>query len=216
MDHESHTPIRGARIAFLGASRALASDSEGRFARDSLGAGSYVLQARALGYVGATWVLEVAAGQVVDRVFELERVPVQLDPVEVVRPPSFAAQRQEEFERRRTRGRGYFITEAQIEATHPRALSDLLRNVPGVRLVCRGASGCTARMARAPLECRPDFVLDGFAATYSTSLDMPTVGIIGIEVYRTLSETPLEFLKTDNMCGTIVIWTRSGPPENHE
>jgi len=30
-------------------------------------------------------------------------------------------------------------------------------------------------------------------------------------VYRTLTETPLEFLKADNLCGTIVIWTRSGP-----
>ena len=31
-----------------------------------------------------------------------------------------------------------------------------------------------------------------------------------IEIYRTLSETPIQFLRTDNQCGTIVIWTRSG------
>jgi len=35
-------------------------------------------------------------------------------------------------------------------------------------------------------------------------------GIMRIEIYRTLSETPIQFLRTDNQCGTIVIWTRSG------
>ena len=49
--------------------------------------------------------------------------------------------------------------------------------------------------------------------TMGHELGAMTVGIIGIEVYRTLSETPLEFLRTDNVCGTIVIWTRSGPNE---
>jgi hypothetical protein len=65
-------------------------------------------------------------------------------------------------------------------------------------------------MARAPRECKPDFVVDGFEASNSTSLDMPTIGITSIEIYRTLSETPAQFLRTDNQCGTIVIWTQSG------
>jgi hypothetical protein len=211
VDRESHTAIRGARIALLGTRRGFASDSEGRFVQDSLAAGNYVLQVRAIGYVGASWVLQLAAGQVRTQDFELERLPVQLDPVTVRRPPSFSEQRRLEFERRRASGRGYFITEDDIERTKPHSLSDLFRNVPGVRLTCRGSSNCAIRMTRAPRECRPDFVLDGFAASNSTSLDMATVGIIGIEVYRTLTETPTEFLKADNLCGTVVIWTRSGP-----
>ena len=127
------------------------------------------------------------------------------------RRPGFAEQRIREFERRRAAARGYFITEQEIAHANPRTLGDLFRSVPGVRMQCRGTAGCRLRMARAARECSPDFVVDGFPATYSTSLDMPTVGIIGIEVYRTLSETPLDFLRTDNVCGTIVIWTRSGP-----
>jgi hypothetical protein len=34
-------------------------------------------------------------------------------------------------------------------------------------------------------------------------------GDYGIEIYRTLSETSMEFLTADNVCGTVVIWTRS-------
>ena len=214
VDQESHAPIRGAHIALLGTLRGFASDSEGRFARDSLGAGNYLLQVRAIGYTGRSWVLQLAEGEVRNDVFELERLPVQLDPVTVRRPPSFSEQRRLEFERRRASGRGYFITENQIERAKPHSLSDLFRTVPGVRLVCRGSSSCSIRMSRAARDCRPDFVLDGFPATNSTSLDMTAVGIIAIEVYRTLSETPLEFLKTDNLCGTIVIWTRSGPSDD--
>jgi len=211
VDRESRNPIRGAHIALLGSRRGFASDSEGRFAQDSLDPGNYLVQVRAIGYVRASWVVQLRMGEVHAEVFELERLAVQLEPVTVERRPGFAAERMREFERRRASGRGHFITADQIEHAKPRALSDLLRNVPGVRLVCRGSASCTIRMSRAARDCRPDFVLDGFPATNSTSLDMPTVGIIGIEVYRTLSETPLEFLKTDNICGTIVLWTRSGP-----
>ena len=38
----------------------------------------------------------------------------------------------------------------------------------------------------------------------------PVIGLIAVEIYRTVTETPLEFLRTDNTCGTIVIWTRKG------
>jgi len=212
VDHESHAPIRGARITLLGTLRRVAADSEGRFARDSLSAGDYVLQVRASGYVGGSWVVQLAEGEVHTDVFELAPLPVLLDPVAVERRPSFAEERRRDFERRRAAGRGYFLTEEQIAQAGPRTLGDLFRNVPGVRMQCRGsAAGCSIRMTRAPRECRPDFVVDGFSATNATSLDMPTIGIIGIEIYRTLSETPLDFLRINNQCGTIVIWTRSGP-----
>ncbi len=212
VDRQSHGPVRGARIALLGTPVGFASDSEGRFARDSLRPGDYLLQVRAIGYAVAAWPLQLGDGEVLHHDFELEPLPVQLDPVLVERQPRFAEQRRREFERRQAEGRGYFITEEQIRQASADMLSDLFRNVPGVRIQCRGsAAGCIVRMARAARECRPDFIVDGFPATYSTSLDMPTTGIIGVEIYRTLSETPLEFVRSNGQCGTIVIWTRSGP-----
>jgi hypothetical protein len=71
--------------------------------------------------------------------------------------------------------------------------------------------GCVVHMLRAPRGCRPDYYMDGFPANNTVNADLPVLGVVGIEVYRTLSETPLEFLRTDNRCGTVVIWTRSGP-----
>ncbi len=212
VDRESRQPVGGARIGLLGIGAELASDSAGRFSHGGLPSGTYVLQVRAIGYSAASWIVEVGEGEVHTEVFELQRLPYVLDPLVVERRPSFSEERRNEFERRRAAGRGYFVTEEAIKRESPRSLADLLRHVPGVRLQCRGSmAGCTVRMARAPRECRPDFVVDGFEASNATSLDMPTIGIIGIEIYRTLSETPLQFLRADNQCGTIVIWTQSGP-----
>jgi hypothetical protein len=209
VDRKSQAPVRNAQAALLGSRRTATSDDQGRFALDSLPAGSYVVQVRALGYTATSWVVDLAAREVLTRVFEVEPLPVQLDPVTVERTPSFAARRRRGFELRRATGRGAFVTQAQIERANARSLGDVLRDVPGVVVLCRGAGRCGIRMARAPAQCRPDFVVDGFPATLSTSLDMPVVGITGIEIYRTLSETPMEFLKSDNVCGTVVIWTRS-------
>ncbi|HXL05527.1 MAG TPA: carboxypeptidase regulatory-like domain-containing protein [Gemmatimonadales bacterium] len=213
VDEHTRLSIRGASIVLFGTTHRATSDSAGRFREDGLAPGTYVLQARSPGYAVGSWTLELADGEVLEREFELAPLPVQLDPVVVERRPSFAEQRLRAFERRRASGRGYFITEQQIQHAQPRTLADLFRNVPGVRLVCRGSSNCIIRMSRAARECRPDFVLDGFPATNSTSLDMPAAGVIGVELYRTLTETPMEFLKADNQCGTIVLWTRSGPSE---
>jgi len=112
------------------------------------------------------------------------------------------------FGERRASARGIYFTEAEIEQTNANRLSDILRSVPGVRLVCR-YSGCRIRMSRS--ECQPDFFIDGLSANNSTSLEMPLIGVIGIEIYRTITETPVDFLRGANTCGTIVIWTRSGP-----
>ena len=211
VDRQTHGPVRGARLALTGTSLGVDSDSAGRFAREGLRAGGYRLEARAIGYAVGSWSVELHGGEILRRDFALEPLPVPLDPVVVEGQPTFAQQRLRDLERRRASGRGYFLSEAQIERAHPRTLADLLRNVPGVRLVCRGSSNCTIRMSRAARECRPDFVLDGFPATNSTTAQLPTVGIIGIEVYRSLSETPQQFIRSDQMCGAIVIWTRSGP-----
>jgi Carboxypeptidase regulatory-like domain len=212
VDRQSREPVRGAAVALLGVRKDLASDSAGQFTHEGLASGTYVMQVRAIGYSAASWIVELGVGEVRAEVFELERLAYTLDPVTVERRPNFAEARMQEFERRRASGRGHFITETEIQQANPRSLADLFRNVPGVRMQCRGSmGGCTVRMARAPRECKPDFVVDGFAATNATSFDMPTIGIIGIEIYRTLSETPLQFLRADNQCGTIVIWTRSGP-----
>jgi hypothetical protein len=206
VDRLSGEPLAGAEITLLGAPPPLTtSDPQGRFSYLGIPAGTYLLSIRSIGYTSASWVLVLAEGEILERSFVLEAA-YQLDPVVV---EGIADRRLAEFEARRQSRRGHFITAGDIQARGAKRLSDVLRTTPGVRLICRGTS-CLVRMARGARECPPDYVVDGYPATYSTNAEMSLSGVIGIEVYRTLSETPLQFLRSDNRCGTIVIWTRSG------
>jgi hypothetical protein len=66
-------------------------------------------------------------------------------------------------------------------------------------------------MTRAPRGCRPEFFLDGFPASFSTGPNFPMRGVLGVEIYRTASETPVEFHRPNLMCGVIAVWSRPRP-----
>ena len=211
IDQGSRAPIPRARVFLLGTPHNTDSDSTGRFAHEGLKSGTYLLQIRAVGYAMSTWVINLGTGERVDQDFEMAQAAYSMDTVTVEGRPGFMERRMQEFERRRKEGRGVFVTEEEIRRENATTVSDLLRMAAGVQTVCSHA-GCVARMTRAARgACRPDFVLDGFPATFSTTANLPTIGIVGIEIYRSLSETPAEFLKAGATCGSIVIWTRSAP-----
>ena len=206
VDRTSRQPLEGAAITVLGTAVMLRSSPTGQFTQAGMKPGVYVMQARALGYAPGSWVIELADHETLTVAIELEATPIPLAGITVEAP---TAQRgMAGFNLRRAARRGIYVTEEDIKRVNPARLSDLLRNVAGVRLICR-YSGCRVRMARN--DCQPDFFLDGLSANNSTFLEMPVVGITGIEIYRTITETPVDFLRGTNNCGTIAIWTKSGP-----
>jgi hypothetical protein len=211
IDQQSRLSIPGAQIALLGTPRRTNSDSAGRFSQEGLVAGTYVLQIRAMGYGVTAWVIHLQTGDVADEVFELAPVSYDLPPIPVEARPFPFQQRLRGFEQRRAAARGAFVTEDQIRTSRATTLVDVLRGLPGVRIACRSGT-CVVEMTRtARGVCRADWVVDGFPATQSATPHIPTIGVVGIEVYRSPGETPMEFLKSDSQCGVIVVWTKSGP-----
>ena len=211
VNQQSRVPVSGASVNLIGTRLHTATDSAGRFSHPSLGAGTYILEVRAIGYGVTSWVLRLSDGELVDYVFELEPLGVDLDPVVVEGRPGYFQRRMQEFEERRRAGRGIFITRDQIETSHAATMADLLRGVPGVRLNCRSGV-CTAQMTRtAHGVCAADWVVDGVPASMSSTPHLPVVGIVAVEIYRSPNEAPAEFLKADSECGVIAIWTKSGP-----
>ena len=211
VNQQSRAPVSGATVNLIGTRLRTATDSAGRFSQSSLGAGTYILEVRAIGYGVTSWVLRLADGETVDYVFEIEPLGVDLEPIVVEGPPGYFQRRMLEFEERRRAGRGVFITRDQIAASHATTMVDLLRGIPGVRLNCRSGV-CTAQMTRtAHGVCAADWVVDGMPATVSSTPHLPVVGIVAVEIYRSPSEAPAEFLKADSQCGVIAIWTKSGP-----
>ncbi len=209
VDRRSQSPIRGALVTLSGTPSAATADSNGGFVHDGLAAGLYTLEARAIGYRMGSWTIELAEADSLRHVFELDLVDFELPPVVTTAEAAHADRALREFERRRAAGRGVFITPAEIELRNPRTLDELLRDIPGVRTVCR-QGGCTVRMTRSARPCRPEIFMDGMPATLAVPPNAPAGDFLAVEVYRSLSETPGELLRPDNQCGVIAIWTRSG------
>jgi outer membrane receptor for ferrienterochelin and colicin len=132
---------------------------------------------------------------------------VALDPIEVV------AERQLRgplagFERRRERGFGTYFTREDIEARAPYVLTDLLRTVPGVRVITAGPFGEKAVRLRG--NCRPEIIMDGIRTSIDADLDyvLQPMDVEAVEVYKG-PQMPAQF--GSNPCGAIVVWTRVPP-----
>ena len=120
-----------------------------------------------------------------------------------------------QFEERRKRGFGHFITRRQIEDRHPLQMSDMMRLVPGTMLRPAGPGGRSVlRFSRALIggtrDCPPQYWVDG-VMVYGFNIDdiMPS-DIEGVEIYSGVSVVPPEFNnpRSTVACGLVVIWTR--------
>jgi len=69
VNQQSRAPVSGATVNLIGTRLRTATDSAGRFSQSSLGAGTYILEVRAIGYGVTSWVLRLADGETVDYVF---------------------------------------------------------------------------------------------------------------------------------------------------
>jgi hypothetical protein len=203
------TPILGAAVELVGTTYTAETDSAGEFALRDLPAGPYVLQIRAVGYAPRAWRIRVSDGRTLRGEFELEPSDVKLPAITSTgKQPEFG-RRYAEFERRRLRRIGYFLTKNDIDKLNASTLMDVLATVRGVSLDCSGGV-CVARMARS-VDCQPQYFIDGEESTSYFASNTPPHDILGLEIYRGASETPGEFIGSNSACGVIVIWTKSSP-----
>lgn len=153
----------------------------------------------------------------------LDPETVALAPVEVVatakrleRSPLF-----EGFDHRRERGLGSFVTREEIEEREPPQVSDLLRELAGIR-VSGGGAGHRQMITMERSQGRPcpvQIYLDGVLMTREPQVDVSVDDLAvpgdleGMEVYRGLATVPAEFLNPSARCGVVALWTRRGGPE---
>lgn len=184
------------------------SDSTGRFTLTGLPSGTTAVTARRLGFAPRTATIELAEGRTDSVHFILVILPAQL--------PGLAANAEAreriwlaDFYRHRETGHGYYFNRRQIDSTHVLRISDLMRRVPGVRLVADRNGRPQLRMNRSET-CAPDFWIDGQRAAQLGPDDVPLEDVEAIEVYRGPTGLPPEYnARFGNPgCGTVVIWTR--------
>lgn len=213
VDEAAGIPIAGVAIRVLNAPLAAVTDEAGRFSIARVPAGDYTLRIEHFSYQAANAKLAVRAEDL-DIAISLGVSAIALDPI-VVTAFSRRLEHVGYYDRER-RGIGTFINHKQIAQMNVTNGSDLLRRVPGVRLVpqpSRRNNPQNSTLGRG--SCRFRFIVDGVRTLADFEMDFLTPDALeGIEVYRGTAEVPADFralVGTDAgqpMCGVIVAWTR--------
>ena len=216
IDLSSGAVLANADIVHLAAGRKVVSDSLGKFLFPDLPPGIVRFLVRVQGFPATIVAVALIRGESLSRVIELDsslagRKAAQSLPALAVIAPRPPAPRYVDFERRRLTGRGQYLVRADIEKAGHASLQDAMRGLRGVNLDCGGGTGCNIRMARAPMRCQPEYIVD--ERVDNTFGPGTAIGDIeGIEVYTGPSDVPGEFAGRNSGCGVVVIWTRAGPP----
>ena len=205
-------PLSNVDIRIMEIGRAARSDAKGHFAFERISDRIVDLTFRRLGYELRRVRVSLINGEGDSLRVVMRLEPLLLKPVEIQeeRHPFFA-----EYERRRERGIGSFITQKDLEKLNTSAPSDAFRRMPGmivspggVRFVSSiGMTG--ARNGARSTGCAPTIWMDGQAAVGMEIDEIRAQDIHGIEIYRGAATTPPQFAKYGTaQCGTIVVWTR--------
>ena len=216
VDKATGAPVAKAEIILLGDRRSVVSDSAGRYLFDDVPSGLVRFVVRAPGFPATTLSVALAHNESMARSIELDsssagRSAAQRLPGVAIEGKASRGPRYVDFEHHMATGRGQYLTREEIEKYNYSTLQDAVRNMRGVNVDCGGGLGCFIRMSRAPMQCKPDYVVDG---TVNNSFGPSTAirDIEGIEVYTGPSEVPGEFAGRNAGCGVVVIWTKAGPP----
>lgn len=213
IDASSRMAVAGADVVHVGGGRSVVSDSLGHFVFAELPTGIVRFVVRSPGFPVLRVAVALTADEVMSRVIELDsssaKLAQTLPGMTLIAPPT-PMPRFVDFERRRLTGRGQYLAREEIERSGVSSLQDAMRGLRGVNIDCGGGHGCVIRMARAPMRCHPEYIVDERVDnTFGPST--PIRDIEGIEVYTGPSDVPGEFAGRTAGCGVIVVWTRSGP-----
>ena len=99
---------------------------------------------------------------------------------------------------------GSFFTPEEIRRESPRMLSDLMRRVPGARLL-PGRFGSLVRIRG----CRPTLWIDGVRIQQAELDETINVDdVAAVEVYNSFAGIPAQYVDRTTNCGAIVVWIK--------
>ncbi len=211
INDSSKAPIEGAEIALEQGGRKVRSDADGRFTVGSVPSGIGFAVIRKIGFRPVRLRTLIFGEDTLEVDVRLRPSVVELEPIEVT--ASSVPAGMEPFAERRLAGFGTFIDASVLRDAEARRLSDLLRDVRGIRM--NRVNGFKTVVTNSRGNCPMAIWLDGQRIYYPGSpmgtldIDQFTIqNLEAIEVYAGPAETPGELSGTGAGCGTLVLWSR--------
>jgi hypothetical protein len=206
------TGVPGAEITTAKSDRIhVVSGDSGEFRIAGIPSGTIVFNVRRIGYEPATFTALLKPGRTHRANFSLS-AGAQVLPKVSVADTAVQTHWLDVFNNRKSGARGTFITRNEIVKRGAHTATDIVRNVPGVRVDMAGRTGIQARVVmtrgNGARSCIPNLFVHGMP--YSGNLDdFNADDVEAVEVYTGISEIPPELDKNGKgICGAIVVWTR--------
>jgi len=213
---EHGQPVAGARVFVRGTNLSATTNDRGFFGLDSLPGGTHTAEVRAVGYLPTSTTVHLFPDHPVQAEIFIGDKAVTLETVRVQATLVFS-RNLAKFQTNRSRNPGgIFVGPAEIERFRGMRFSNLVQNVPGVRVNYTG--GFNILMDYAGTDdgqsrglCVPQIYLDGQRSFY-TGAEIEGLyradELAGVEVYVRNSQRPPEFQDSSSHCGAIIVWTR--------
>lgn len=203
-------PIGRARVELQNTGQATLTKANGEFTLDSLPSGTQTLEVRQLGFSPTDVPVELS-------MLRPENVTVKMtDYVPVLSEMRVTAKREKGlsdvgFADRKRSGMGYYLDADQLKMRQTNLFSDMLRTVPGIRVVPAGDGTNVIQSSRDPSGGCVTFYVDGSPWQQMTPGDLDEFvrpeEVAALEVYNGAT-TPAQFQQAGQTgCTTVVIWT---------
>ena len=206
------SPIEGATIDIPGGTAR--TDAKGAFQMWTGDIDTMTIVIRRFGYTPLTAQITARGQQWDTVVVEMDRYAQLLSTIKVKDAAVRRANGLREFESRRARGMGVFVTREELAERNVFRPSDVLRTKRGVHIVkiANGFYGVRfAAHGGMRANCAPDIWLDGQPVRGMEIDDLSATDLAGLELYENFASVPMEFSPRSGSrayCGTIVAWTR--------
>jgi hypothetical protein len=230
IDSVSQTGVPAATLTLidaLGTTRATAeADESGTFVITAPVAADYRLRVEGVGYSVYMLGPMRIAEDVTHITVRLVPLAVPLDTLTAQAEGRVPALDRVGFYDRKALGHGRFIDRDAIDRRQPRRIEDLLRGIPGIRLVTdpngffadvrMRAAGLTSFNARPNTQCLPPVYLDGLLVShgnqgagdrYNLNSVLPQ-DVEAVEIYAGPAQVPPQYGGASSACGVLLIWTR--------
>lgn len=220
VDDESGVPMETVEVSLLASNDSIVgryvTDENGRFVVRMPDVGSYRLRARRIGYEASTSdAFALAPGQAALAELRLQLDPVLLDPLETVVQGQNRVLADVGFYMRQDMGAGQVRTPEELEAKPPLDITDLLRGLPGVRVIRPpGTFSIDVLSNRRTVDCRPSVSIDnrivqrGGRENSGWHEGLNVREIAAIEVYAGQAGLPERVAGPVSPCGAILLWTK--------
>jgi hypothetical protein len=209
---EGNMPTSGSRVELVGTNAVTTTNEKGEFTLRDLPSGTHMLVARHLGYAPDAVAVDLSSRQPKSVTITLPKFVNIMDPVLVTARRNASLDRVG-FVRRRRSGGGYYLGPEQIDRMKPVRLTDILRQVPGLRIsyspegeTVSSSRGATSIMGASCVQYVVDEVRWQSMQPGDINAFVSGHEVVAVEVYQG-AFTPAQYGGSGN-CTTIVLWTR--------